>query len=253
MNRSQILDLSPKFESEKFQCPHCQIASQQKWFDVNRASESANRIINHVFYDYRTQIEPYQQKAIAAFIEQVEVLNYRHMSEYVPNFFSVATCSNCGKISLWVNKEIVYPKKMPVALPNEDMQQEIQDLYLEAATIVFDSPKGATALLRLALQLLLKQLGKSGKNINHDIKELVAEGLSPKIQQALDLLRVVGNNAVHPGQINIEDGRGIALKLFQVINFIANEMITKPKELDLLYADVVPEETKNHINERDGK
>ena len=108
-------------------------------------------------------------------------------------------------------------------------------------------------MLRLALQLLLKQLGKSGKNINNDIKELVSEGLSPKIQKALDLLRVVGNNAVHPGQIDLEDGRDIALKLFHVLNFIADEMISKPKELDLLYADVVPEETQKHINERDGK
>ena len=88
--------------------------------------------------------------------------------------------------------------------------------------------------MRLALQKLLMQIGKSGKNINNDIKELVAEGLSPKIQQALDLLRVVGNNAVHPGQIDIEDNSNIALKLFHILNFIAEEMITKPKELEFL-------------------
>ena len=220
---------------------------------MGRNSSSANRILNHVFYDHRTKITDYQQTAIAEFIQEVEVANARHMSEFVPNSFSVATCSTCGEISLWVNKEIVYPRQTPIAPQNEDMEQEIQDLYIEASNIVVDSPKGATALLRLALQLLLKQLGKSGKNINNDIKELVSEGLSPKIQQALDLLRVVGNNAVHPGQIDIEDGRDIALKLFHVLNFIADEMITKPKELDLLYADVVPEETKKHIDERDGK
>lgn len=252
-NRSQILDLSPRFKSEKFQCPHCQVASQQAWFDLGSSSSAANQILNHVFYEYRTQIQDYKQEAIANFIREVENANKRHMSEFVPKGFSVATCSSCGDISLWVNQEIVYPKQTAVAPPNEDMEQEIQDLYLEASTIVVDSPKGATALLRLALQLLLKQLGKSGKNINNDIKELVADGLSPKIQKALDLLRVVGNNAVHPGQIDLEDGRDIALKLFHVLNFIADEMISKPKELDLLYSDVVPEETQQHINERDGK
>lgn len=237
------MNLTPTYKSEKFQCPHCGVASQQNWFDVNSASQAANGILKHVFYDYRTHVRDYQQEAIANFIGEVEVANDRHMLEFVPDIFAVATCSTCGQISLWVDREIVYPKQTSVAPPNKDMTQEIQDLYIEAATIVTDSPKGATALLRLALQLLLKQLGKSGKNINNDIKELVADGLSPKIQQALDLLRVVGNNAVHPGQINLEDGRDIALKLFHVLNFITDEMITKPKELELLYTDVVPDET----------
>lgn len=247
------MELSPQFKSEKFQCPHCQVASQQVWFDENSSSGAANKILNHVFYDYRARIQSYEQEAIAGFIGHVEAANKKHMSEFVPKGFSVATCSSCERVSLWVSKEIVYPKQTAVAPPNEDMEQEIQDLYLEASTIVVDSPKGATALLRLALQLLLKQLGKSGKNINNDIKELVADGLSPKIQKALDLLRVVGNNAVHPGQIDLDDGRDIALKLFHVLNFIADEMISKPKELDLLYSDIVPEETQKHINERDGK
>ncbi|MEI8646791.1 hypothetical protein P4S73_00880 [Paraglaciecola sp. Hal342] len=55
---------------------------------------------------------------------------------------------------------------------------------------------------------------------------------------------------MHPGQIDLEDGRDIALKLFHVLNFIADEMISKPKELDLLYSDVVPEETQQHIKEK---
>lgn len=247
------MELSPTFKSAKFQCPHCQVASQQVWFDSNSSSEATNKILNHVYYDYRSCIQSYEQEAIANFIKHVEAANRKHISEFVPKGFSIATCSSCGDISLWVNQKIVYPKKTGVTPPNKDMEQEIQDLYVEASTIVVDSPKGATALLRLALQLLLKQLGKSGKNINNDIKELVAEGLSPKIQKALDLLRVVGNNAVHPGQIDLDDGRDIAIKLFHVLNFIADEMISKPKELDLLYSDVVPEATQQHINERDGK
>ncbi len=247
------MDLSPKYKSEKFQCPHCQVASQQTWFDVDSSSSAANKILSHVFYDYRTQIRDYHQEAIAKFIDVVEAANKRHMQEFVPQGFSVATCSSCKGISLWVNKEIVYPKQISVPPPNEDMEQGIQDLYIEASTIVVDSPKGATALLRLALQLLLEQLGKSGKNINNDIKELVNDGLSPKIQKALDLLRVVGNNAVHPGQIDLDDGREIAIKLFHVLNFITDEMISKPKELELLYSEVVPEETQQHIKERDGK
>lgn len=223
------------------------------WFDANSAGRAANSILGHVYYDYRTHIKHFHQDVVEGFLRNIEVANDRHMSELVPDAFAVATCSTCGDVSLWVNKEIVYPKQVPIDLPNEDMDTEIRELYLEASRIVQDSPKGATALLRLALQLLLKQLGKPGQNINSDIKELVAEGLSPKIQHALDLLRVVGNNAVHPGQIDLNDGRDIALKLFHVLNFIANELLTKPRELALLYADVVPEEARKHIERRDGK
>ena len=148
---------------------------------------------------------------------------------------------------------MVYPRNLSADPPNEDLNEEIKSLYNEASKIFPDSPKGATALLRLALQMLLKQIGKEGKNINNDIKELVESGLSSKIQKALDLLRVVGNNAVHPGQIDLDDNSEVASKLFKILNMIADEMITKPKEIDILYDNVVPAETRGHIAKRDGK
>lgn len=207
----------------------------------------------HQVLKYRTRIEDYQMKFISNFIYHFKDEINPLLPGLFPSGFSVATCTNCQNISLWVNQEMIYPKKTNVDPPNEDMNKEIQELYVEASNIVLDSPKGATALFRLALQLLLKQIGKTGKNINEDIKNLVYEGLSPKIQQALDLLRVVGNKAVHPGQINLNNNKEIALKLFSILNFIAEEMISKPKQLDLLYSGIVPEDTKQHIRQRDGQ
>lgn len=241
----------PKFRSTKFKCPHCQTTAQQQWFDERSASSTVNEIIEHIYYDHRTGMADYQQKAVQNFIEIIKDKFSKGYGKHIPSNFAISTCVSCRNLSLWVDQNIVYPKKTAIAPPNSDLNEDISDLYHEAANIYSDSPKGATALLRLALQKLLIQVGKDGKNINNDIKELVAEGLSPKIQQALDLLRVVGNNAVHPGQINLDDNSDIALKLFHVLNFIADEMITKPKELELLYNDVVPESTKAHINQRD--
>ena len=242
---------NPKLMSNKFQCPHCKVVAQQKWFNENEASLIAHNIISHMFYDYRKGSQTYQQEAVEKFIKEIEKgfsVSYR---KFIPSKFSISTCNSCNNISVWIDQEIVYPRKISVNMPNEDLSEEIKSLYNEAATIYMDSPKGATALLRLALQMLLKQIGKEGKNINNDIQELVSEGLSPKIQQALDLLRVVGNNAVHPGQINFDDNSGIALKLFHILNFIADELITKPKELDRLYNEIIPESTRAHINTRD--
>jgi Domain of unknown function (DUF4145) len=247
------MDLSPKYKSDKFQCPHCGIASQQVWFDRDSAWSAANKIINNVFYEYRTSIKDYKQEAISAFVHAVSDENKQSMGYFVPQGFSVATCSSCQKPTLWINRELVYPRQTNLPPPNPDLSEEIIALYREAASIFSDSPKGATALLRLGLQILLRDLGKTGKNINNDIKELVESGLSPKIQQALDLLRVVGNNAVHPGQIDLDDNKDVARKMFHVLNFIAEELITKPKELNFLYTEIIPEETRGHIAQRDAK
>jgi hypothetical protein len=84
------------------------------------------------------------------------------------------------------------------------------------------------------------------KNINKNIKELVSDGSNPKIQQALDILRVIGNNAVHPGQIDVDDNKDIALNLFKILNVVADDMITKPKEMENLYNNIIPDETKKH-------
>ena len=242
----------PKYGSNKFQCPHCETVAAQEWFTANKASSTATSIINHLYLNYRAKIDDYSQETISRFLQEINNPFSNSFYKFVPNGFAVATCSSCENFTLWVNTEIVFPKKTTLPPPNADLNEDIKSLYLEAASILVDSPKGATALLRLALQKLLEQVGKSGKNINGDIKELVAEGLSPKIQQALDLLRVIGNNAVHPGQINLDDNTDIAQKLFGILNFIAEELLTKPKELEQLYADLIPSETKEHIKQRDG-
>jgi hypothetical protein len=152
-----------------------------------------------------------------------------------------------------MHDQMVYPIASNVPSPNNDLNEEIRNLYQEAASIAEYSPRGATAILRLALQKLLIQLGKKGKDINSDIKEMVAGGLNPKIQQALDIVRVVGNNAVHPGQIDMDDNNEIASRLFHILNFIADELISKPKELESLYSGIIPETTKQQIRTRDGK
>src|SRR3989344_5602104 len=123
-------------------------------------------------------------------------------------------CQHCGKKIIWLDNEIVYPKKMVVDLPNDDLSDEIKKDYLESAIIFNDSVRSSAALLRLALQKLCKQLGEKGDNINADIKNLVKKGLNSQIQQSLDILRITGNNAVHPGEINVEERPELVLKLF---------------------------------------
>jgi hypothetical protein len=130
------------------------------------------------------------------------------------------------------------------------MPDEIRTDYEEARGIAGASPRAAAALLRLAVQKLCKHLGERGENINQDIANLVKKGLNVDIQRALDVVRVVGNNAVHPGQIDLNDTPQVCEQLFGLVNMIIERMIVEPKKLgDLFFA--LPESTLEAIQRRD--
>jgi hypothetical protein len=159
-------------------------------------------------------------------------------------------CNHCKKYSLWHKGKMIYPRFTGVELPNVDLDEKIKEDYNEAAKIIQESPRGAAALLRLAVQKLWKQLGQSGKNINNDIAKLVKEGLPIRIQKALDTVRVTGNEAVHPGVLDLKDSQETAQKLFKLVNFIAEKMISEPNEVEKIFENL-PEEKKQAIKKRD--
>jgi len=131
------------------------------------------------------------------------------------------------------------------------MPEEIMKDYCEARSICSLSPRGATALLRLAIQKLCMHLGESGKNINTDIGNLVKKGLPVKIQQALDIVRVTGNNAVHPGEMQLEEDPETADSLFELVNLIVENQISQPKSIKELY-EKLPQGPVDAIKKRDG-
>ena len=98
----------------------------------------------------------------------------------------------------------------------------------------------------------MKVLGETGKNINNDIGTLVKKGLPIQVQQALDYWRVVGNNAVHPGEIELNDTPEIAHNLFNMINFIVEDRISRPKHIQNLY-DQLPQGAKSAVEKRDNE
>jgi hypothetical protein len=147
---------------------------------------------------------------------------------------------------------VLYPSGISAApLPHVEIPENVKREYLEAKDIVNASPRGAAALLRLALQKLCVHLGGGGANLNDDIGLLVQSGLPVQIQQALDVVRVIGNNAVHPGEISVDDNPEIAQALFGLINVIVENRIAEPKRIQALYASL-PEGARNAIDRRDG-
>jgi hypothetical protein len=165
---------------------------------------------------------------------------------------NISRCYSCDEFAIWVADRLIYPAIPTSILPNEDMPDDVRLDFNEAAAIVDNSPRGAAALLRLSIQKLMPHLGLKGKNINDDIGELVKRGLDGRIQQALDVVRVVGNNAVHPGQIDLQDDKATAIKLFGLVNLIVEAMIATPKHIEKMYGELPPSALEA-IKKRDDK
>lgn len=163
---------------------------------------------------------------------------------------SSSYCSHCKKRAFWHDGRMVVPDETSVEPPHQDLPSDCVPEYMEASSIFSRSPRSSAALLRLCIQKLLPHLGESGKNINDDIKSLVSKGLPVLVQKALDYCRVVGNNAVHPGEIDLNDTPEIAQNLFQMINFIVQNRITSPKEIEDLY-NQLPQGSREAIEKRD--
>ena len=200
-----------------YNCPHCLAYSRQEW-----------------------------RNGLRAFALE-EGAGTSHMVESL----SMAFCDKCAGFSIWLNDQMVFPDQptAPPASPN--MPDEILTDYDEARSVAESSPRAAAALLRLSIQKLCMHLGESGNNINDDIGSLVDKGLPARVQKALDVVRVVGNNAVHPGQIDVNDEPEIALSLFKLVNMIVDVMISQPQEVEELF-ESLREGAKKQIAERDG-
>ena len=149
---------------------------------------------------------------------------------------------------------MVYPAVRHSEPPNDDLPEEIKPDYNEASTVLPLSPRAAAALLRLCIQKLCQFVLKHDRtgNLNLDIGKLVERGLDKRIQRALDVVRVIGNEAIHPGVLDLRDDIDTANELFTLVNLIADAMITQPKRLDAMY-EKIPPEKREQIERRDNK
>lgn len=147
--------------------------------------------------------------------------------------------------------EFGLPKILSQFQPNEDLPEGAERDFLEAAEIVGSSPRGACALLRLSVQKIC-QIARGGKqeDINESIAALVKKGLNSEIGAALDVVRVIGNEAVHPGTMDLKDDKETAEQLFELVNLIAETLISQPKRIAALRRKL-PEKAQQAIDKRD--
>lgn len=208
---------APDKKLSAFTCPHCGVYAQMKYSEHNFKED----------------------EICITFDECIDT-----------NTTTLARCANCGNKIIWIKDEYVYPNLLPIS-PNKDMPNVVKVLYEEAGLIYTKSPRAACALLRLAIDRLCNELEETDRDINKNIASLVKRGISVEVQQALDIVRVVGNKAVHPGQIAFDvDSVETAETLFTLINLIVDRLISEPKRIDEMF-DKLPENVKNAVKKRD--
>jgi hypothetical protein len=209
--------IAPEWELGAFTCSHCGVLAQQFW----------SSRLGHWSYN-GANMEP------------------------IP--LGRCQCSSCKTISFWSaeTKSQILPRAVAAPMPHVDLPESAKKDYLEARTIAGDSPRAAAALLRLCVQKLLAAIGGKGKNIDSDIAALVGKGLPPQVRDALDICRVVGNNAVHPGEINVDDDPALVAELFELINFIVAQTIERERSIAAMVAKL-PQGARDAIARRDAK
>lgn len=203
--------VEPDQDLDAFNCPHCGAYAHQSWWQAVATRDSRSKSVRGLSFTY---------------------------------------CERCNDYSVWLGGKIIEPAASVAPMPSVDMPDDVSEDFKEARSIVAASPRSACALLRLALQKLMIHLGEKGKNLNDDIGALVKQGLPERVQQALDTLRVIGNNAVHPGELDLKDDTETATALFSALNMIVDIMIVQPQAIEGLYAKI-PEGSIEDIRKRD--
>jgi hypothetical protein len=70
--------------------------------------------------------------------------------------------------------------------------------------------------------------------MDEDIASLVEKGLPVVVRQALEHYRVIGTESAVPGQLDSRDDRETAMQLFELINFIVEDRITRTKKIEAI-------------------
>jgi len=205
--------VAPTLDSKAFHCPHCWVLTSQ-----NRHQLEYGTSYYHSFDDWK-----------------------------------VCFCYNCEWYSVWFEEKMIFPSGSNIPMPHTDMPESVKEIYNEAREIAWQSPRAAAALLRLALEKLTEELWETEWKLNTRIGNLKKKWFPEKAIQALDIVRITANEwGSHLGQIDLtgSDNAKLVNKLFFLLNFIVEHVITVNNQLNANYDDL-PEDKKKWIENRD--
>lgn len=236
----------PSTKRTAFECPHCGTKTTQYWYSVRGYGLQGLPEVRTVRLPGRGSGFPIERDKPVRFIGPVEHMD---ADAWLENCF-ISLCMECKDFALWFGSKMSFPTSNSAPAPHPDLPEEMKSDYKEAAQILSQSPRGAAALLRLVVEKLCHHLGYKQKSIDANIAKMVEDGLPHEVERALDIVRVVGNGAVHPGHLDLKDDQTTATKLFEIVNYIVLDRITRPKELEQIFNAKVPQGAKDSIAKR---
>ena len=255
-------DVPPSIKGNAFCCPHCGAYTHQFWYILQVVQKKEGNLPFVPGKEFLKQFDEIAGpvKAVRRKWEKVvemhqtgKIFFEKDTSSYSDTEarnLHLSKCFTCNDIAVWVHDRLVYPPQRNGPAPNEDLPEPIKADYEEARSILNLSPRGAAALLRLCVEKLCIHLKAEGSTLDDKIADLVTKGLDVRVQRALDAVRVVGNEAVHPGQMDLNDDPDTAEMLFKLVNVIAEKTISEREHVDAIYA-LLPPSKRKAIERRD--
>ena len=225
-------DIEPRLGAESFSCPHCNAVANQDWYSLFLKPENADEVLGLTpetvtvrtegknEWNDTTETDQFVERLKRNEVTYVYQKHSQSLKVKMANLH-LSSCHSCNGFALWVGERLTFPinvDKTP-ALAEEDFE--------EAAAILNKSPRGATALMRVCIQKLMPLLKQDGENLNDTMSSLVHKGLEVEIQQAMEVLQVLGNDPVQPTSLDTQQDKEMALRFVDSLKAILERRVLK--------------------------
>jgi len=170
-------------------CPHCKTPNRFEGVQyIERRAGKSERILDFPYFELIDGLE-----------DEIDLL-------------SSCRCTQCGKIILFLEKQMIYPIGAPRTSAPKEVPEKIATDFNEACLVEPLSKKASAALARRCLQNMLHDQNISKDNLSEEIDEAMTR-LPTHLSEAIDAIRNIGNFAAHPIKsedtgkiIDVEDG-----------------------------------------------
>ena len=239
----------PGPHKQSFTCPRCEVLAQQNWYHLLYDQEGRIVRISKWAHDISTKLNHPLSTIGSDSLNPFLTLVSKLPSDLSPvtesqNHLNIAFCQHCDRFTLWLGDAMIYPQTGGARPPHEDMPPQIRKLYEEARGVLPASPRASAALLRVALEGLLEEVGYRQGRLADRLKKAHEDGkLSASTYKLAETLRYAGNAAAHyePWKIDPSQGeedREMVRKLFEFVKEVTEELVAKPRRLEEMAREI---------------